>query len=51
MFRPTPLLILGAALIAIGALWWWRSGVGAERPASLLVIVGTGFCAASWWLS
>lgn len=34
-------LILGAALIAIGVLWWWRAGVGAERPASMYVLVGS----------
>lgn len=37
-----PLLILAALLIAIGATWWRRAGVGAERPASLLVMVGAG---------
>lgn len=47
----TPLLILGAVLIAIGTTWWWRSGVSAERPASLLVGVGAGICTAPWWLS
>lgn len=38
----TPLLILAALLIAIGVFWWRRAGVGAERPASLLVTVGSG---------
>jgi hypothetical protein len=32
--------IVGAVLIATGAVWWWRVGVSAERPASLLVVMG-----------
>lgn len=43
-------IIVGAALIATGTVWWLRAGVGAERPASLLITVGTGICTAPWWL-
>lgn len=44
-------LITGAILIAIGALWWWRWRVSAERPASLFIGVGTGICIVAWRLS
>lgn len=44
-------LITGAILVAVGAVWWRRVGVSAERPASLLVTVGAGICVVAWWLS
>lgn len=42
-------IITGVALIVIGGAWWWLAGVSAERPASLLVIVGMGFCILAIW--
>lgn len=43
-------LIVAAILVVIGAVWWWRVGVGAERPASLLIGVGTIIAVGAWWL-
>lgn len=40
----------GLALVALGALWWRREGVSAERPASLFITFGVGFCTSPWWL-
>lgn len=45
-----PVMLTGLSLIVIGAVWWRRVGVGAERPASLLVVVGVGISIAAWWL-
>lgn len=35
------LLLTGAILIVIGALWWWREPVSAGYPGSFLVLMGT----------
>lgn len=35
------LYVTGTALIAVGAPWRYLAGVSAEKPASLLITVGT----------
>lgn len=43
-------LIVATILIVTGAVWWRRVGVGAERPASLLIGVGIIIAVGAWWL-
>lgn len=41
---------IGTVLVVIGVAWW-RENPSAERPASLLVLVGAGLMGAAWWLA
>lgn len=43
-------IVTGLALIAAGVLWWRKDHPSAERPASLLVIVGITCAIVSWWV-
>lgn len=43
-------VVTGLALIVIGVVWWWNDHPSAERPASLLVIMGVMCAATSWWV-
>lgn len=44
------LVSTGVINALIGAFWWWRDSPSAERPASLLIIVGIIGISAVWWL-